>query len=165
MSVRNDVTVDWSTSPRIITVASPSVTISIQDLNDTLRNLEANIAPGLQFSSLCIVTGKNDLGGGVLVGITLLLLNAALAFAARPGPTYTQCTVTGGNLIAQDVNGVRVTSISPTAFTQVVISQSTSAALLTGDVWDELSSAHVTAGTKGKELRDVAALIKVLLAR
>lgn len=130
MAIRTDVTVDWSQSPRLITVASPSISISIQDLNDTLRNIEAKQEPGMQFSTLLISTGKQNLGGGLLVGVTLTLQNAQLSFAARTGPTTIQCTVSGGNLVAVDSNNNPINSISPTAFTQVVIAQSTDAALL-----------------------------------
>ena len=42
MSFRADITIDWSLSPRIITVAAPSVEVSMQDLYDTLRTLEAS---------------------------------------------------------------------------------------------------------------------------
>jgi hypothetical protein len=171
MSIRSDITVNWSATPRIITVASPSVVLTIQDLNDTLRNIEATVPSAIQFDSLLKAGGKDDLGGGVRVGITLTLSNSQLAFAARAGPAYVQCTVSGGNLVAVDANGAAISAISPTAFTQVIVSQSTSAALLSAGasqaaaVWDELSSAHTTPGTKGKEVRDLAALIKLLLAR
>ena len=130
MAIRTDVTVDWSQSPRLITVASPSISISIQDLNDTLRNIETQQEPGIQFSTLLTATGKQNLGGGLLVGVTLTLQNAQLSFAARSGPTTVQCTVSGGNLVAVDSNNSAISSISPTAFTQVVIAQSTDAALL-----------------------------------
>ncbi len=130
MALRTDVTVDWSLSPRVITVASPSLTITIQDLDDTLRNLESKIHTGMQFGKLCDASGKNDLGGGTQTGITLTLQNAQLAFAARGGPTFVQCTITGGTLVAVDANQAFITAISTTAFTQVVIQLATSAALI-----------------------------------
>jgi len=68
-----------------------------------------------------------DLGGGVAVGITSTLQNAQLAFAARLGPTYIQCIVSGGNIVAVDANGDPISPIFPTAFTQVVIAASSSA--------------------------------------
>ena len=40
MTVRNDISIDWTQSPRVLTVLSPSTTITIQDLVDTCRYLE-----------------------------------------------------------------------------------------------------------------------------
>ena len=42
MAIRNDVTVDWSVYPRIITVLAPSTEITMQDMLDTLRELESS---------------------------------------------------------------------------------------------------------------------------
>lgn len=129
MTVRTDVTIEWGTSPRIITVAAPSTNIAIQDLVDTCRTLEAEQAD-LTYDHILDASGKQNLGGGVLVGITCTLNNALLAFEARSGPTYTQCTVNGGNLVAVDSLGAyQTTPISPTAFTQVILTSSSSATL------------------------------------
>jgi hypothetical protein len=130
MAVRTDVTVDWSQSPRIIEVAAPSTEITIQDLHDTCRDFEDSLPSGMQYDQLISSAGKEELGGGVLVGITSTLQNALLQFEARAGPTYTQCKVSGGNLVAVDENGdTQTTPINPTAFTQVVITASSSATL------------------------------------
>ena len=43
MAIRNDVNIDWSVSPRVITVLAPSTEISMQDLYDTLRSMEASL--------------------------------------------------------------------------------------------------------------------------
>ncbi len=127
MALRNDISINWDVSPRIITVNSPSVEITMQDLYDTLRDRET-----IQIDEQRIIAGagKEPLGGGVLVGLTLTLNNALLAFEARPGPTYTQCNVSGGNLVAVDSNGDALDSpIYPTAFTQIVLANSSSATL------------------------------------
>lgn len=127
MAFRSDVTVDWEASPRIITVASPSTEITIQDLHDTCVDLESRLE-NLDDDVLISSAGKEDLGGGVSVGVTATLLNALLAFQARSGPTYEQCRVNGGNLVALDANGVtQPTPIEPTAFTQVITTASSSA--------------------------------------
>lgn len=128
MTVRSDVTVDWSVSPRIITVLSPSAEITIQDLVDTCRELEDDVQ-NLTFAHLINAAGKDDLGGGVRVGVTATLQNAVLAFETRPGPTYAQCRVTGGNLVALDATGTNISPIYPTAFTQVLTTSSSSATL------------------------------------
>lgn len=127
MAIRNDLTVDWDADPRIITVDAPSVEITIQDLYDTCKYLEATPG-GMDDPVLIDAAGKEDLGGGVSVGLTATLSNALLAFEARLGPTYVQCRVNGGNLVAVDSLGDTFsTPISPTAFTQVITTASSSA--------------------------------------
>lgn len=133
MAVRTDVTIDFDVSPRLITVAAPSVTITIQDLYDTCRTIEA-VPNNLEDLYIIDGFGKQDLGGGTLVGITAVLRNAKLEFEARGGPGYTQCRVSGGNLVAVDANNNIIDPINPTAFTQVVLTQSSSATLSSQDV-------------------------------
>lgn len=82
MVVRSDITVDWSKSPRIVTVAAPSTEVILQDLHDTLRDLEDE-PENLIYDSIISSAGKEALGGGVSVGITSTLLNAKVAFEAR----------------------------------------------------------------------------------
>jgi len=43
MVVRSDLTFNWASSPRLITVQSPSTEITIQDLVDTCRNEEQKL--------------------------------------------------------------------------------------------------------------------------
>lgn len=166
MSVRNDVTVDFSLSPRIITVLSPSTSITIQDLHDTLRSIEDDVW-NMSFSKLISSAGKENLGGGVLVGVTSTLQNAKLAFQERSGPSYIQCRVDGGNLVAIDANGNSMSAIEPTAFTQVILANSSSATLVndlskadvTIAVWDESAlSGRVTADSLGKRIIEVLKL-------
>jgi hypothetical protein len=128
MSFRADITIDWSSSPRLIEVAGPSVEVSMQDLYDTLRTLEA-ASSGMDEDPIVSGAGKEPLGGGVLVGLTITLLNATLGFEARPGPTWVICRAAGGNLVAVDDVGGELFPIHETAFVQVVMSSSSSATL------------------------------------
>lgn len=128
MAIRTDFTYDMESSPRIITVAAPSTEVTIQDLHDTIVSFEDSIEGG-QYPRLIQSSGKEDLGGGVLVGVTSTLQNAKLAFEARGGPAYTQCRVSGGNIVAVDDVGATIPAIEPTAFTQVIIANSSSATL------------------------------------
>jgi len=128
MAIRTDITIDWEVSPRIVTVDAPSVEITMQDLIDTLRNEEAKVA-NMDDSSIVSASGKETLGGGVLVGLTVTLLNAKLAFEARTGPAYIVCDAGGGNLVAIDESGNDINPIHPTAFTQIVKTSSASATL------------------------------------
>lgn len=128
MSVRGDITVNWNTSPRIITVASPSTSLNLQDLVDTLRTLEAEQVD-LSYDHILDASGKQNLGGGVYVGITVQLYNAQVAFEARTGPSFIQCSVAGGNLVAVDTSNNTISPIYPTAYTQVTLTSSSSATL------------------------------------
>lgn len=119
MSARDDITVDTTVAPRIITVASPSVALTVQDLLDTLREWEQEM-PNLEQKKIVDAAGKDPLGGGLLVEITITLLDAVLTFEARGGPGYTQCLIDGGNIVALDGAGDAIESIADTAFTQIL---------------------------------------------
>lgn len=168
MTIRTDLTFEWETSPRIITVLAPSVELNIQDLVDTCRYHEMQLE-NMDDDQLIAAAGKEPLGGGVQVGITATLLNTLVAFEARPGPSYIQCSIIGGNLVAVDVNGDPVsTPVYPTAFTQIIASASSSATLITTStsgvgtpeevrdaVWNAATINHTTAGTFGKTVSDI----------
>lgn len=100
MTERTDITVDWATSPRLIEVADTSAELVIQDLHDTLRSESKQ--PGeaeldnLDDPFLIDSAGKEDLGGGVTVGITSTLQNGQVAFESRLTPTSTG-TITTAN--------------------------------------------------------------------
>jgi hypothetical protein len=82
MVVRTDIAVWWNLSPRIILVEADSVEITIQDLYDTCRDLEDNVA-NMDNPFLISAGGKEALGGQVFVGITATLQNAQVAFEQR----------------------------------------------------------------------------------
>lgn len=204
MTVRDDFTVDWTKSPRIITIAAPSTEITMQDLVDTIRTIEERLE-NIDEDALLSAAGKEDLGGGVRVGITATLQNAKIAFESRTssvsegtattadadgeilidssatfqtdgieagdtiinitdksiatvvsvesqteikhlpladgtendwdiGDVYKiwpviQCEASGGNLVAVDIVGSGISSLHPTAFTQIVRTSSASATL------------------------------------
>ena len=131
MTVRTDISVDWSLSPRIVTILSPSVEITIQDLHDSLTTLEARW-DGIDEPRIISSGGKEFLDASTLVGITSTLQNAKLAFEARPGPAFVQCSISGGNLVAVDdsPSPVPIDPVQTTAFTQVVRTSSASATLV-----------------------------------
>lgn len=133
MAIRNDISVNWEVSPRIITIAAPSTSILIQDLHDTVRDIEDNLPLSQEFDHLIDSAGKESLGGGAFVGITATLQNAKLAFEARPGPSFVSCLVSGGNLVAVDENGDNIDPIQVTDYTQVTISQSSSPTIIQAD--------------------------------
>jgi hypothetical protein len=108
MAVRTDIRVDWNVSPRIVQVDSPSTTLVLQDLVDTLRDIEdgasgtiinpETVQQGQAMTEphLINAAGKEDLGGGVSVGITAALQDAQLSFEARNTATSSG-THDGGN--------------------------------------------------------------------
>jgi len=98
MTERAYVTVDRADSPRIIEVAAPpsgSNEITIQDLHDTLNSntLPAGDADdsldNMDDEHLIDSAGKEQLGGGVKVGITSSLKNAQVAFQGNYTPAQT----------------------------------------------------------------------------
>ena len=106
----------------IIEVPAPTTSISVQTLINEIRDEEDELEPSIAYSKIADAFGKQDLGGGTLVGITLVLLdNWKVRFEARPGPDTVACIVTGGNLVAVSGN-----PIAASAFTSVTIAQSSS---------------------------------------
>lgn len=93
MTTRNDFSVEYNTSPRVAEIAAPSVEVVMQDVVDTLRKHEDSFQ-GMGFPKLVNASGKEDLGGGTSVGITVANQNTLLAFEARRTPAETG-TVTG----------------------------------------------------------------------
>jgi len=117
---------------KIIEVPSPDAEITMQELYNACKVYEAE-APNLEEAQVCKASGKEPLGGGVLVGITLTLVNGwRLKFEDRPGPTTVVCDATGGNLVAQ-VEGPDEPSptfqnpIAPASFVTVTKTSSSSA--------------------------------------
>lgn len=84
MSIRSDVTINWEQTPRLVEIALGSSEFSAQDSGDTIRSLEHSPAPGFDVFSheyLVDLTGKQDLGAGVSVGITLTYRDGQVAFS------------------------------------------------------------------------------------
>jgi hypothetical protein len=94
VTTRTDVKVDFETSPRIAEVASPSTELTVQDLVDTLRKQEDRFL-GMAFTKLLDASGKQPLGGGVSVGITVALQDVKIAFEGRTTPAETGTVTTG----------------------------------------------------------------------
>ena len=88
MASRQDVELTYVDSPRVAEVAAPSTDINMQDLVDTLRAAEYSWE-GNTSKKLINASGKEDLGGGVFVGITAALQNLLLSFEGRTTPAET----------------------------------------------------------------------------
>jgi hypothetical protein len=110
----------------IITVPSPDTSITIQELIDEIRNTEDELSPAMAYGHIADAYGKQDLGNGVQVGITLVLISPwRIAFEARPDGETISCRIDGGNL----VGGLNGNPIAPTANTQITMANSSSATL------------------------------------
>lgn len=157
MTVRSDILFEWHVDPRHIHIEAPSVVVTIQDLVDTIRTKEADFS-GMDHPFVIDAFGKEEIGSGVLVGITLVLQNAQIHFADRAGPSTIRCRVEGGNIAAVDANGAEINPLQPSTFTQVQISQSSSATIIQGaveDFWDALTDDHITDGSFGNKIKRI----------
>jgi hypothetical protein len=88
MADRDDITVVQDVSPRYAEIAAPSTEIIMQDYVDTLRGLEDDFQ-NMSYPYLIEASGKEDLGGGVLVAITVEEQELQLAFQPRFTPAET----------------------------------------------------------------------------
>lgn len=110
MAVRNDITFDWTVNPRQITVDSPSTELSMQDLLDTLRHNEA-LDSNIDNQQIVNGNGKVVLDAlGNATGLTVQLIDATVGFETRPGPSWVECGLSGGNISGLETDGVTVTT-------------------------------------------------------
>ncbi len=113
---------------KIITVPSPDAALDLQYLINQVRYAEETLNPGIQYNKISDAFGKQDLGGGVSVGLTVVLLDGwRVSFEPRSGPDTVSCRISGGNFVGE----AGANPVAPTAFTQVTISQSSSATIIT----------------------------------
>ena len=90
-------------SPRLLIVAAPDTEITVQEIIDQVRDWEDG-EEGMAYPYIISAAGKENLGGGVTVGITCTLQNARIAFEARTTPTETGTATTadGTGLVLTD---------------------------------------------------------------
>jgi hypothetical protein len=130
-----NISVDTESSPRIITILAPTTFVTIQTVLNWIREWEHDI-PNLEFERLCDATGKDALRSGKVSEIVLTLHNAKIAFEARVGPSFVECEITGGSLLAVDVTHNPISPIEPTAYVQVNYAEAVSGAAVTAEgVW------------------------------
>jgi len=122
-------TIEFDKINQLIIIKKPDVEIVCQDLINAIRDYEDDLL-SFDVAKIANANGKDDLGGGVLVGITLTLLNWRLQFEARTElEGWTICKVSGGNLVAVDENGDGMYQIAPSAYVNVILANSSSATL------------------------------------
>jgi hypothetical protein len=109
---------------QIIDITSPQTTLDIQILLNAIRAAEYDTL-GMAYPQIAEASGKSDLGGGVITGITIFLFpNWQIRFWEG---SYT-ATITGGNLIG----GLNGQPIAYTPGVQIIIVQSASSTLVFG---------------------------------
>jgi hypothetical protein len=124
-------TLTFFKTEKVIQVDAPQSTVTCQDLINQIRIYEENLN-NLDYPLIANAYGKQALGGGSYIGITLELVNDwRIAFEARSGPDTIACTVSGGNLVALNQYGNN--PLKATAFTQVNIAQSSSPTIIQAD--------------------------------
>ena len=114
---------------RVISVSTNSTSITIQQLYDDVIDFfdEPN---NMDLDPILTAAGKDDIGGGEFVGVTVALINDwRLSFGDRSSAdNVIACSVTGGNLVATNTFGDN--PIFPTLFTQIQTRQSQAPTLL-----------------------------------
>lgn len=112
---------------KIIEVEAPATEIEVQDLANAIQQWQS-LQENLDIPQVATASGKTKLSTGVVVGITLELLdNWQLKFEDRPGPSWVQCVVKEGNL----VGGILENPIATSTFVQVKLIQSAAATIVT----------------------------------
>lgn len=115
---------------KTVTVDSPDTEIDIQELYNKCKDFEDN-PEMMSYPIICTASGKQSVTPTVQVAITMQMENGwKIGFEARAGPTYTLCTITGGNLV--DSSGSIGAWLNPTAFVTVFSGASSSATLIQG---------------------------------
>ena len=158
------ITLDQAT--KLITV-DPETSVTIQQLINAIRDWEDELV-NMDCSQVASAGGKDDLGGGTLVGITLKLLNWKVKFADKGSVTV--CTVSGGNLVAVDEYGDTMDAIEPSTNVTVMVAQSSSAVQIVAEaewtpeekeelpskLWEysarQLTSRDIVSGLPGEHL-------------
>ncbi len=119
---------------RVILVESHQVVLTVQELLNAIRIAEDD-SFHMDIPKFADAFGKQDLGGGVLVGITMVLLdNWRVQFEDRPGPATIVVSITGGNLVA--INDFSNNPVKASTFTQVQITSSSSATIAELEIID-----------------------------
>lgn len=102
-------TVDWYADPRIVSFPLSIDEVVLQDVHDTLRELEERLE-NMGFPKLIDSAGKEELGGGVLVGITSELQNAVLEFTPRTTPTQSGTATASASQTLTDTSATFITN-------------------------------------------------------
>lgn len=108
------VTIDWTdyfdpTLPRIIHIPAPLLEVTVQGLIDTVAEHQARL-DNLVYAAINpqVNGGRQNLGGGLFVGLTTTLDNARVSFDAR------KISTSAGSVTTGDPNGVTLNDATAT---------------------------------------------------
>lgn len=116
----------------LINITSPQDTLSCQQLLDAIRAEEAT-ATGIRYEPIATASGKEDLGSGVSVGMTVNLIDP---WQVKFWSGNYIAKVAGGNL----VGGVAGDPIAYSAGVQVLLVQSAASTIVTTSTGSGLSA-------------------------
>lgn len=138
---------------KLIIVEAPATAVTIQELVNAIRDWEDELE-NMDLPQIAFASGKDILRPGLMVGVTLRLLNGwRLKFEDRPGPDWVRCDVTGGNLTAVDEAGEFIDPIAPSAYVTVYGVSDVSAGLIAE--WTETEkSEHIATAQEIKAKTD-----------
>lgn len=151
----------FNKSNKLIVITSGQTSETIQNLIDNIRDYEDNDV-NMDLLQIANASGKQDLGGGAQVGITLELINNwRIAFSGWQGPSDQPVSIAGGNLVATNIYNNNPISPDDSPFTNVTIQQSTSPSIvgvtaeeIATAVWDANTAAHTSGTTFGEKVGD-----------
>jgi len=126
--------ITFDKSQNTIEISIDVSSVTIQGLIDAIRDWEDS-AEGIVVKSIANAYGKQDIGGGAKVGITLELINNwRVHFADRAA--WTNCYVRGGNIVA--INSYNNDPIKSANYVNTIIAQSSSPTLIeSSSTWTE----------------------------
>jgi len=151
--------IEFNKTDKLVLVTSGQVSVTIQELIDEIRDYEDNPV-NMEIAQIANATGKQALGGGVSVGITLELINDwRIAFSGWQGPSEQAISIVGGNLVA--TNSFNNIPVAPddSPNTYMFIAQSTSASIagvlpteIASAVWDAPTATYTSGLTFGEKV-------------
>lgn len=149
---------------KIIVVDLPATEVTVQEIVNAVRDWSDELQ-NLEIKTFMFPSGKEDLGGEVLVGITVVLVEWKLKFADRPGPNWVICKISGGNFVGTDAFGNEQVAVEPAAYVTVLNTASSSATIIVGSgigsVWSEAEKDQVISDIDGIETTVAGIDIKV----
>jgi hypothetical protein len=173
------VAITFNKISKIITVEAPATEVTIQELINEIRNWEDELH-NMEEYKVADCTGKEELGGGVYVGLTLKLIDWKLKFEDRVGPTTIVCDVSGGNLVMYNsIADAYQNPIEPSTYITVTKTSSSSATLqelgaiqyssfnggVTIDVVNGTAGTAFPIGTPEQPVKNVADAVSIAVDR
>jgi hypothetical protein len=127
-----DVAIEFDHDSHLINITNPQNTLSCQDLIDAIRTEEAT-ERGIMYPQIASASGKEDLGAGVSVGLTVELI-APWQVKFWSGNYIAK--IAGGNL----VGGPSGDPVAYSAGVQVLLVQSAASTVVTQSTGSGLSA-------------------------